>query len=86
MKYIIISFKSRNSLQKFVQILKTNRINCKIINTPHMISSSCSLSAKIDCFDYFIAIEILKKWNFDDLIGVFLMNQTNFTNKIQKLM
>lgn len=85
MKYIIIAFKSRNTLQKFVHFLKMNNIFSKIVNTPHAISSSCGLSAKTDYSNYGFIVSALNKGNIGDLLGVYLVSESKFTNHYQRL-
>ena len=86
MKYIIIAFRSRNTLQKFIHLLKQNNVVCKIINTPSALSSSCGLSAKTDYSNYGIINSILNQIRFDDFMGVYLVNNSKSFNQFQRLL
>ncbi len=48
MKYLILTFKSRNQLFSFARILKSNSIIIQILNTPKSIGSSCTLCIKAE--------------------------------------
>lgn len=46
MYYVIASFRSRTQAAKFESLLKRNRIDCTLINTPREISAGCGISVK----------------------------------------
>ena len=85
MKYLIISFKNRTSLYTFVKILKNFNFPCEIINTPHAVSRSCGLSAKINFSYKNSVVNITKSSHFNDLIGIFLVERQGFNERIQRL-
>ena len=85
MKFIIISFKSRNSLLSFVKILRNFGIPADIINTPRQISRSCGLSAKAQYQFYNSILNIIKTSKIADLMGIFLVEQFGFQERIQRL-
>lgn len=83
MKYIIINFKSRNTIYIFQKILKQQGIQAQIINSPKQISSSCSLSLKCD-FRFFSTIKKLLNFkNYEDFNGLYIVEKfathINFT-------
>ena len=85
MKYIIISFKNRNSVYTFVKILKNFNIFSSIINTPHSVSRSCGLSLKVD-FSYSNSIiNIINSSHIQDIIGVFVVERQGFNERITRL-
>ena len=86
MKYIIISFKSRNDTYEFAKILKTNGVILNIINTPRVIASSCSLSIKTDYKNYNLVTYIIRNSNANSLIGVYLIEQIGFSQNVQKIL
>lgn len=85
MKYLIISFKNRNSVYAFFKILKNFNIFSSIINTPHTVSQSCGLSLKVDFSFYNSVINILKNSHTSDLIGVFAVERQGFNERISRL-
>ena len=85
MKYIIISFKSQNSLYTFGKILRNFNISSSIISTPHAVYKSCSLSLKTTFLNSKMLIEILKNSKINDVIGIFLIERVGFNERIQRL-
>ena len=85
MKYIIISFKNRNSVYAFLKILKNFNIFSSIINTPHNISKSCGLSLKADFGYHNQVVNILKNSRLTDLIGIFVVERQGFNERITRL-
>ena len=85
MKKLIISFKNRDNLFNFVNILRNNRINVQIINTPHSISVSCGLSAKTNISNYNAVVSILRRINGYGLIGVYSIEYDGIKEKSERL-
>ncbi len=85
MKYLIISFKNRNNLYPFINLLKKFGIPSGIINTPRNISSSCGLSAKVEYRFYNNVLDILSKSNHDGLIGIFLLSRIGLHEQIERI-
>lgn len=81
MKYLIISFKSRNDTISFFNILKSHNIFCSIINTPKIIGTSCSLSIKTN-IDSLSKVRKLINFNNPN-VGIFIYEpQLNFASKL----
>lgn len=85
MKYLILSFKSRNELYGFARILKNHGIYIFIINTPKNVGSSCMLSIKTD-FRYLTLIsQLLKQYSPKSFLGLFSVNNSAFGEQTIKL-
>ncbi len=84
-KFLIISFKSRNDIYAFENILKQNYIFCSIINTPKNIGSSCTLSIKTNYNVLNQITNLLKKSNLKSFLGLYSLTQNEFGNQISKL-
>lgn len=85
MKYLLINFKNKTSLYMFGKILKNYNIDYSIINTPHSISRSCSLSIKTH-LDYLnTTLNIIKTSRINDIDGIFLVERQGFNERIQRL-
>ena len=85
MKYLIISFKSRNSTYEFNKLLKLRGVFSSVINTPKRISSSCSLSVKSDYRNYTIILELIKTLKPTTLIGMFIVEESGFSQNIVRV-
>lgn len=85
MKYIIISFKSRNNLLKFNKILKNQGMLTQIINTPRSTSISCSLSIKTDFRNLTNVINLVNQLHIDGLLGVYLINRIGMHEQTQRI-
>lgn len=85
MKYIIISFNSRTNLMSFAKILRNSQIPMNIINTPHKISSSCSLSIKADILFQPKILTLLSFSNVEGLLGVYSVQELGIYNQITKI-
>jgi len=85
MKYLLISFKNRNSLYTFAKILKNFGISNNIINTPHSVSRSCGLSIKTALSHHNNIINIIKTSRIQDIIGVFIVERNGFNERISRL-
>ncbi len=84
MKYLIISFKSRNSVMTFAKILKKNGIYTNIINTPRIISTSCGLSIKTEFHNLQIVLSLLRKINLSGLIGIYSITRKGTHEEVEK--
>ena len=86
MKYLIISFKSRNDINSFATMLKRQNIFYTIINTPKSIGSSCTLSIKADFKNFQQIVSLLNKSNLNSFLGLYSYSQTNIGTQTLKLM
>ena len=80
MKYLIITFKSRNHAFSFFNLLKSRNLDCSIINTPKVIGSTCSLSIKtnINNLSY-----IRSRINLNNSVNLFMYEpQLNYASRI----
>ena len=68
----VISFRSRTSTIGFSRILNRYGYRTSIINTPKHISSSCSLSVKVE-IELSTLKSILLGANIRDYLGVYTM-------------
>ena len=85
MKYIIVSYKSRNNLISFAKLANRNGIPTQIINTPRSVAISCGLSIKTD-YKYFSKIvNFVHSSNLSGFLGIYLVNKTNSFEQIDKL-
>ena len=85
MKYLIISFKSRNSLFAFVKTARSYGLTMNIVNTPRTISVSCGLSAKTDIRHYDTILKILTLYKSNDFLGLYLIQSLGLTEQVQRL-
>ena len=85
MKYILIAFKSRNSLYSFANKLKNYNVHTQVINTPSGISRSCSLSIRTGLENSNIVRDVLSLSHYNDLIGVFAVEIWGFNQRIKRL-
>lgn len=86
MKYLIIAFRSRNNLMQFNQLLHSRNIKTRIINTPHKISSSCSLSIKTD-LSFLSIIETLLRQNLlGGFLGLYSVQEFNGFSQVVKIL
>ena len=85
MKYIIISFKTRNSLLGFIKIARQNGIFVDIINTPHIISKGCGLSGKTIFSNLNIVKNLVKQIENFDFVGIFCLERDGFQERLQRL-
>lgn len=67
----LFSFRSRTQAMKLFDLLRTNSIECEIINTPREVSYSCGLSVKVSSEDFERASGICNYYRSDTLIGIF---------------
>lgn len=85
MKYLIIAFKSRYNLQNFVKTLRLTGITATIVNTPHSISISCGLSARIDYRYLSSVINLLNNTNTESLIGIYAITRSGTYEQVEKV-
>lgn len=85
MKFLLISFKSKSSLYTFSRILKMYSVEHYIVNTPHSISRSCSLSLKVNYNFQSSVINMLKSSQITDIVGIFILEKQGFNERIQRL-
>ena len=85
MNYLLISFKSRNSIFAFNRILKQFGISSEIINTPKQVSISCGLSLKIKKEYISIIIRALNQSNLPGFLGVFSINSGKNNEKFIRI-
>ena len=86
MKYIIISFKSRNELYSFARLLKSNNIFVSIINTPKLVGSSCTLSIKTNFSNFSLVNQYLLRYQPKSFLGIYSVQQANNGEQILKLL
>ena len=85
MNYLLISFKSRNSIFAFNRILKQFGISSEIINTPKQITMSCSLSLRIKKEHISLAVRALKQSNLPGFLGIFGINHSKNSDKFIRI-
>lgn len=85
MKYLIVSYKSRNSLYAFQKMLRQMGIASSIINTPRNIALSCGLSLKIDFAFYAQVAGLVGSSRLTGFWGVFLLTKTPTHDQIERL-
>ena len=85
MKALIISFKSRNSVQLFAKILKTHSIPAEITNTPRSISVSCGLSVKTSYSFLPIVFKLVQSSNLAGFIGIYLLEKYGLREKTERI-
>ena len=85
MKYLLISFKNRNSLMAFNQLLKSRAISTAIINTPHSVAVSCGLSIKTDINNLNFVINIVQTYQPQGLSGIFIFERLYGHEQIRRL-
>ncbi len=84
MKYLIISFNSRNSVMTFAKLARKNGLYTSIINTPRSVSVSCGLSVRTEFQNLQSIISLLKKSNLSGLIGVYSITRKGQYEEIEK--
>ena len=80
-----MAFSLRNQLMNFVKILQSHRIPTRIINTPHKISSSCTLSIKTELIFQSEIIGILKQVNLSGFLGLYSVNDFNGFTQVNRI-
>ncbi len=85
MNYLIIAFKSRNSLYAFVKNLQLYGISASVVNTPRAVSVSCGLSARAD-YRYINAIKsMLANKNYDGFLGIYHVSLNGAYERVEKI-
>ncbi len=85
MKYLLLSFKSRNENIEFMKLLRTRGIPSSTINTPHNISTSCTLSLKVDTRYYKEVLGLIKFKRLEGFLGLFLVEKSGLREQTQRL-
>lgn len=86
MKFLLISFKSRNQLYSFTKFLKVKGINFSTINTPRKISTSCGLSIKTSYNNYTAILNFLRNNSNINIVGLFIVEQNGLQENIQRVL
>ncbi len=84
MKYLIISFKSRNNVMTFAKLMRKNGLYVSIINTPRSVSISCGLSIRSEFNNLQAVLSLLRKSNLSGLIGVYAITRKGSHEEIEK--
>lgn len=84
MKYLIISFKSRNNVMTFAKIMQKNGLYTSVINTPRSVSISCGLSIRTEFHNLQSVITLLRKSNLSGLIGVYSITRKGTHEEVEK--
>lgn len=85
MKYIIVSFKSRNKVLHLVKMLRQFNINADIISTPQSISKSCGLSAKVNYIHLSTVKTVVQNMGMNDFNGIYYLERNSFNERLQRL-
>lgn len=85
MKYILISFNSRNSVLTFAKILLNYSIPSRTVSTPRAVSVSCGLCVKTDYRFLKDVINILQQSKISGFDGVFLYTRINTSERIERI-
>lgn len=85
MKYLIVSYKARNSLYAFAKILRQYGIASTIINTPRNIALSCGLSLKVDFGHYPQVAGLVKATALQGFWGIFVVTKLPTHDQIERL-
>ncbi len=85
MRFLILAFKSRNSLYSFNKLLRQYNINTMIINTPRSVSISCGLSIKADYRELGMIKTILQQSNVDGFLGMFTINRAGGFEQVERI-
>ncbi len=85
MKYLLVAFRSRNSLLAFTKNLRLNGIAVEVVNTPRAISVSCGLSAKLSLNYVNYIINLINRNNFENFVGVYVAERVGLKENISKI-
>lgn len=85
MKYLLVAFRSRNSLLAFIKNLRLNGVAVEIVNTPRSISVSCGLSAKLSPTYTNYIINLLSRNSFDNFVGIYLVTRIGLKEQVSKI-
>ncbi len=78
MNYLIAVFASRHDAMAFHELLKGNRINCVITNTPKQIEKSCGISVKTELRYFQNAQVLLSKGLFQSFKGFYIEKKDGY--------
>ncbi len=73
MDYVVIAFKSRSHTVRFSEVLRNNRIQNEIVNTPKQAGVGCGLSVKISKSSLEPAKRVLRAFKSNTFAGIFLV-------------
>ena len=73
MNYLVV-FTSRNETLKMSKMLERNHVPFSMINTPRDITSSCSISIKVNGMYVSFCKRILSNTQFYTFVGIFQYN------------
>lgn len=85
MKFVIISFKSRNNVQMFAKIMRSYSIPAEIISTPRSISISCGLSVKTSYNYLSTTYKLLQSSNLENCLGIFILEKHGIKETTQRI-
>lgn len=85
MKYLVITFKNRNNLMSFNQLIHSRGINTSIINTPRSVAVSCGLSIKTELNNYNTILNMLKSYMPEGFTGLFAFQRVNGHEQIRRM-
>ena len=86
MKYLIISFRNRNSVYEFAQIMRHYGLFGTIINTPSSIGSSCTLSIKTDYENLQNLRNLISRNQISGFSGLYLVEKLPTHEQIKRIM
>ena len=78
MYFIIASFRSRTQAAKFENLLKRNRIDCSLINTPREISVGCGVSVKFSESKFNAVKRLMQSADLTSFSGFFRVLNFNY--------
>lgn len=73
MEYVAVAFRSRTQTVKIAEFLKSNGLNCEIINTPKEAGVGCGLSVKINRNALPLVKQVLLHNRVENFAGFFLV-------------
>lgn len=73
--YYIAVFKSRNQTMQYYNALKTERVQCEIVNTPRQVSLGCGLSVRFGSGALTRALAVLRRLNLYSYGGMFAVTR-----------
>ena len=83
--YCVVSFRSRNDAYAFFNILQSQKIGSKIIDTPKEIMSSCSLSLQFDFAQIDRVRLIESRVKFASFVGFFKVTEIGTKRIVQQI-
>ena len=76
MDELIFVFRSRTQATRFYDKLKS-LTNCKLVNTPLAVSSSCGLSVRVSRENGYLAYAQLDRYDYTTFMGAYSYDSTN---------